>query len=226
MAEDKAKARLRDAKRRATPKRKAYRREWLRKNRDKTNAQQRERSRKNRVQKICLQCGRLIEQIKRWHYCSDECDRAAHVQKLRIRDSSRKPLIERVCKECGQVFVPAYGVKHRIFCSRRCNRRYTWRTKRHTHRQRAKHFGVPFLPIDPRHIYRRDNWICGICGQSVDCALKYPHPLSASLDHIVPMSQGGGHTERNLQLAHLYCNILKGTARRSDLRPAKSEPRA
>ena len=33
--------------------------------------------------------------------------------------------------------------------------------------------------------------------------------MSASLDHIVPLSQGGTHTLGNVQLAHLVCNERK-----------------
>ena len=60
------------------------------------------------------------------------------------------------------------------------------------------------------NIYKRDNWICGICLKRVDKRLKYPHPMSKSLDHIIPLSKGGTHTEDNLQLSHLICNLRKG----------------
>ena len=33
--------------------------------------------------------------------------------------------------------------------------------------------------------------VCGICGKPVDKELKYPHPLSACVDHIVPIAKGG-----------------------------------
>ncbi|MCK4625025.1 MAG: HNH endonuclease [Phycisphaerae bacterium] len=51
-----------------------------------------------------------------------------------------------------------------------------------------------------------------------DEALKYPHRRSASLDHIVPISQGGHHTRKNVQLAHLGCNIQKRASRGHQLR--------
>ena len=52
--------------------------------------------------------------------------------------------------------------------------------------------------------------ICGICGQPVDFSLKYPHPLSACIDHIVPIDKGGHPSAlENLQLAHLSCNRAK-----------------
>lgn len=52
--------------------------------------------------------------------------------------------------------------------------------------------------------------ICGICGKPVDFSLKYPHPLSATVDHIIPVSKGGHPSDlSNLQLAHRCCNREK-----------------
>ena len=52
--------------------------------------------------------------------------------------------------------------------------------------------------------------ICGICGKPVDFSLKYPHPLSPTVDHIVPVSKGGHPSDiNNLQLAHRCCNRQK-----------------
>ena len=52
--------------------------------------------------------------------------------------------------------------------------------------------------------------ICGICGQPVDKSLKWPHPYSATVDHIIPINKGGHPSDiANLQLAHNRCNRLK-----------------
>ena len=52
--------------------------------------------------------------------------------------------------------------------------------------------------------------ICGICGQIVDKNLKYPHPLSPCIDHIIPIDRGGHPSDiDNLQLAHWKCNREK-----------------
>jgi len=58
-------------------------------------------------------------------------------------------------------------------------------------------------------IFERDGWRCGLCGHKVNPQVKYPHPRSASLDHIVPLSKGGDHARANTQLACLVCNISK-----------------
>lgn len=52
--------------------------------------------------------------------------------------------------------------------------------------------------------------VCGICGKKVDRSLKYPHPLSACIDHIIPINKGGHPSDiNNLQLAHWTCNRQK-----------------
>jgi len=56
----------------------------------------------------------------------------------------------------------------------------------------------------------RTQTICGICGKPVDFGYKYPHPLSPTVDHIIPISRGGHPSDLdNLQLAHRCCNRQK-----------------
>ena len=52
--------------------------------------------------------------------------------------------------------------------------------------------------------------VCGICGKPVDFKIKYPHPLSPCIDHIIPIARGGHPSDiSNLQLAHWTCNRQK-----------------
>ena len=40
--------------------------------------------------------------------------------------------------------------------------------------------------------------------------MKYPHPLSACIDHIIPVAKGGHRSDiDNMQLAHWTCNRQK-----------------
>ncbi len=52
--------------------------------------------------------------------------------------------------------------------------------------------------------------VCALCGREVDFSLKYPNPLAASVDHIIPIKRGGHPSDiDNLQLAHWICNRQK-----------------
>jgi len=52
--------------------------------------------------------------------------------------------------------------------------------------------------------------VCGICGKPVDKSLPASDPMSATVDHIVPVSRGGDPSDiANLQLAHRCCNRAK-----------------
>lgn len=63
--------------------------------------------------------------------------------------------------------------------------------------------------IHPIEIFERDDYICGLCGERIDSTKKYPDLMSASIDHIIPVSLGGNHTYDNLQAAHFLCNTKK-----------------
>ena len=87
--------------------------------------------------------------------------------------------------------------------------------------QDGKHRGA-FLS-NKKRIYASQS-VCGICGKPVDFSLKFPHPLSACIDHIIPIDRGGHPSDiENLQLAHLSCNRAKATKIMATYRAKKSE---
>jgi 5-methylcytosine-specific restriction endonuclease McrA len=84
------------------------------------------------------------------------------------------------------------------------------------------------LERNRKRIYATQT-ICGICGRPVNFDLKYPHPLSPTIDHIIPVSKGGHPSDiDNLQLAHRCCNRAKSdklVERRTESREATLSPR-
>ena len=101
---------------------------------------------------------------------------------------------------------------------REASRRAGWTESRKasTQRRRALKRQLPAEWVRPSVIYYRDGWRCHICQQSIDCDLAYPHPQSASLDHVIPLVAGGSHTALNLRAAHLQCNMRKGSSVKYD----------
>lgn len=54
------------------------------------------------------------------------------------------------------------------------------------------------------------QYYCAICGKLVDKTLPPSDPMSATVDHIIPISKGGHMSDiDNLQLAHRVCNEKK-----------------
>ena len=86
-------------------------------------------------------------------------------------------------------------------------------SKKHFARARRKSLPAE-LGITLKKLYARDKGICQICG----LICFYPgDPQSAlypSIDHIIPLNNDpqkkGGHTWKNVQLAHRICNAHKG----------------
>lgn len=64
--------------------------------------------------------------------------------------------------------------------------------------------------IDHLAVFERDNWICKLCDQVIDSTLRFPDKMAATIDHIVPLALGGGHTYDNVQASHAACNYNKG----------------
>lgn len=71
--------------------------------------------------------------------------------------------------------------------------------------------------VQRREVFERDEWKCGLCGGEIDPDLRWPDPGSVTLDHIVPLARGGGHTYGNTQAAHASCNMRKGDRLDSEL---------
>ena len=52
--------------------------------------------------------------------------------------------------------------------------------------------------------------VCAICGKPVDKTLRSPHPMSAEVDELIPVSRGGDPLSfNNCRLTHRRCNRLK-----------------
>jgi 5-methylcytosine-specific restriction endonuclease McrA len=135
--------------------------------------------------------------------------------------------------------------KDRRYCSRSCKdkarhlrvkadperyarlveRRHRNRTRKPDRRpkNRRRTHGAEAVTVDRLAILERDGWRCQVrkClfrSRTIDPALAYPHPRSATLDHVVPHSLGGAYVPANLQAAHLRCNVVKGAGGTDQLR--------
>jgi 5-methylcytosine-specific restriction endonuclease McrA len=93
------------------------------------------------------------------------------------------------------------------FCSEKCNNaaHALW----YKLAKRAKVRGPRKTKIRRIEIADRDNWRCGICTGRIDKMLSHPNPGALSMDHIVPMAEGGTNDPANLRAVHLRCNLSR-----------------
>lgn len=175
----------------------------------------------------CAVCGKTFRP-RNTHQkcCSWPCGQTAS-------KSGRPKPVARTCKRCGKTFVPKRA-NYATYCSRECafadravaitearaRKTVPWRfgAGDASCRRRARRYGRAVERIVPLEVYERDGWKCGICGKKVDRRLRWPHPMSASLDHIVPLSRDGDHVATNVQLAHHSCNTRRHVTGAAQLR--------
>jgi 5-methylcytosine-specific restriction endonuclease McrA len=61
-----------------------------------------------------------------------------------------------------------------------------------------------------KHLLATED-VCVICGGHIDKSLRSPHPMSAEVEHLVPVSRGGAiYAPENCGLCHRICNQRKG----------------
>lgn len=164
----------------------------------------------------CRVCGEQFSphpEARRAYFCGDRCrgvaDRAREIRRGTCTDESG----------CTR------GVRARGLCVTHYNRAFQagsqkqWpgdpdrrrqALRRKTQRRRAVVRGLEAETIDRDVVGDRDGWRCGICRRRVNRRLPYPHPRSPSLDHIIPISEGGGHVYANVRISHLECNLARG----------------
>lgn len=167
-------------------------------------------------QGCCPTCGEVFRPRSGTQvYCGRTCSGIARrgnpeAAKKRTRKAAIATQIDiRECTSCGCLFAPTH--ERNVNCSPECGyKARRVRTSIRGSKRRVWAQLTKIVPIDPHDIYQRDNWTCGICGNHIDQKLEWPHPNSVSLDHIRPLSWGGGHTAENTQASHLVCNQSKG----------------
>lgn len=168
----------------------------------------------------CARCGTpLVRRGKK--YCSQKCGEIARGQRL------AEPYPTRHCAldGCDVTFTPKYRTQR--CCSERHGKLHynrqsradgrqkaqPWNDKRRDryHRRRAQRKSATIgRPVILGEIATRDGWRCHLCRKKVNRLLEWPAPKSPSLDHLVPLSEGGTHDPTNVRLAHLVCNTRKG----------------
>lgn len=157
--------------------------------------------------------------------CGQHLRRGGPPAGRRKREPDACPVWIRDCTECGKVFVGRRS--NAKTCSADCrtkrNRRVSldWMNANYqqmrprivatAHARRARVAAQHVEDVDPQVVYERDGWCCGLCHKQVLRNPRYPRdPDMASLDHVVPIAEGGEHSYANTRCTHLRCNLARG----------------
>lgn len=158
--------------------------------------------------KVCAYCGVEFVAKKRDRiYCYDGyCAVKAYQNRISPLNGERTF----TCDGCGSEFTAKKA--NARWCSKRCANRH-WGNVRA--RQRPLPSEADYTDLE---IFERDNWTCHICHKPVDRKADRLSPNGATIDHLVPISQGGRDVAANVATAHWKCNHSKGVRGTDQLR--------
>ena len=163
--------------------------------------------------RACDECGQRFQPTRATQrYCSSRCGGKAgrrtrkHRQRVALRLADRVGTTDHrqhrdgTCAECGK----ALTGRQKRWCSAQCAEISRSRHRDHVARQAFKGIAplAAEVPFTTREIAERDGWRCHICSRQVK-------PCDASLDHLIPISDGGVHKKANVRLAHHRCNSIR-----------------
>ncbi len=161
---------------------------------------------------ICVMCERDFPRDadrKARPCCSPECG-AARVRALgRLRGMfvrKRAPVQRQACAECGTEFEATNPLAR--YCRPACSRRHAGKSGA----SRARKRGARTERVHRIRVFERDRWRCVLCGKRVVRTKgmgNHDNPRGPTLDHLVPIAQGGEHTYANVACAHWDCNVRK-----------------
>ena len=185
---------------------------------------------------ICPDCERrrtLAKQIERRTIRKIDIERKKRRAEAEKADALFHLLNDKnhVCSVCGNHFSVSDYMQStgRIltptspkYCSKECRRKAANKARKKApsgrtgnYYDRARKYGCKYIPgITLKKLIERDGMKCQICGGICDWNdhswSEYSGPTYPSIDHIIPMAKGGGHTWENVQVAHIICNSEKG----------------
>lgn len=153
----------------------------------------------------CLRCGKeFAPPTRRSMCCSRACGLAANERFRSNGAVDRSELVP--CGECGAPCRAAFG---RCRGCRDARRSASHRGALKVRRERVYQGGD--RGISWESVGERDDWVCHLCGGSVNrLAGTAYEPWGATVDHLVPIVDGGAHVWSNVALAHRRCNVSRG----------------
>lgn len=61
--------------------------------------------------------------------------------------------------------------------------------------------------IDHYTLFTLFGWTCWVCSEPINKHLRFPNYMAATVEHIIPLRDGGTHTWDNVAASHAFCNF-------------------
>lgn len=135
-------------------------------------------------------------------FCSPQCLSYSLGETITIHNRSRVPW--RKCQDCG-VWL-ASSSRYRPLCQVCRKMAQADNDRRKNRKRRLTGRGGSYKLSD---IAARDGYRCHLCNRKVDMGLSGDHKQGPTIDHLIPISQGGDDVESNVALAHRSCNCSR-----------------
>lgn len=112
-------------------------------------------------------------------------------------------MVAGLCRRCRSPFVSLKTNDAGLYCSNACKRRTR------SSRRRARQAGARHESYSPVSIFERDRYRCHLCRRPTLRSRVVPHPRAPTIDHLVPLAEGGDDTAANVATACFLCNSTK-----------------
>lgn len=192
--------------------------------------------------RLCEFCGDPLRKgvRKETRFCSTKCSYDRRVAEGWVPGGPgpvgrSKPPTKNPCIDCGTTVVSKANPQSKVRC-RNCWR-WVWAIRNREYRERcaARGYRPPSVERARRtrrrrirgatggtaytlaYVAARDRWRCHICGKQV-LDVRVPDHMAPTVDHLIPISDGGTDSAENVALAHFICNTRRGTRGQAQLR--------
>lgn len=109
------------------------------------------------------------------------------------------------CAVCGGFF---FGSGK--YCSTKCSKAVQQHYQNMKKRRRQKSaWTEESKTITLQKLYERDGGVCWVCGKPCNYEADPNNNEYPSIDHVIPIADGGKDLWENIRLAHRYCNSLR-----------------
>ena len=183
--------------------------------------------RADRRDKPCLRCGNPT--ASRSKYCSRNClararerprELAVYIGNPQLNQRPQRPaaVTKRTkrrftsgrCKYCESWFITT-NAAHRT-CSAECQAaNQSDNVRAGKHRRRAVKMRAFVQNVHRKSVFERDGYRCHLCRRKADPTKRAPHPKAPTIDHVIPLAEGGTHEPLNCRTACFMCNSRKGS---------------